>query len=676
MYTLLSRGEAGAFFMWIEIEVEAQGEDVRISGRGSRGERPAPHTLSGEQNFDSLVTFTNKIGRAVRQGKPLDPAVVETAQNLHEAVYRGELRDVGQRLIEAAKDQPVLVRLFVQDKSLQGVPWEALCKPGSSEGFWGTNPRLLVARGVNSSDPWEPREVRGAVRVLAIGPGDESRAVDSLRETLAPTIEAGEVEWLEPIGGPDISAKVLFDRLRRGKTPHIVHFIGHGSVDMAGKPVLRLADDSDGEEVWITAESLARELSASFYEELRLVILEACEGAKAGALGSAAEILAKAGADAVVAFLWPVRAETARLCSSELYKSLTGGDRTRGDIGASIAAARRTLLTQSAEAFSPILYLRGADSVLFNFEGRRLSKPSNKAKARNLAPALQGLLEHPFTFVLGDLDEDRITLQKEFSQFLEDNGDKPPEGATLSVITQRCALRFGQEVLHSLFQQALSATLAAPAPAIIDSFARLLLPGVHMTLLWRPYLERAVADKQPERTIYAIQPSFGSGKPRIVKRAGGTTVWKMEPVLPKRFDVDNDIVILRPYGGYSAEPRPIFSQPLLTEDDHFDGFIGAEGLRPPSWMEELLARPRIQPSLFLGLSSLDVRHRLFLRWLYDRRPAPKDSLAILGPQADPHEDEIWEGGGGLPGNGRIVAIREDLPQLAPLLDGVDRGGNP
>jgi hypothetical protein len=416
-------------------------------------------------------------------------------------------------------------------------------------------------------------------------------------------------------------------------------------------------------------------LSASFYEELRLVVLEACEGAKAGALGSAAEILTKAGADAVVAYLWPVRAETARVCSAELYKSLTRTEHTQGDIGASIAAARRTLLAQSAEAFSPIMYLRGSDSVLFNFEGRRVSKPGSKKRARNLAPALHALLENPFTFVLGDIDEDRVTLHKEFSQFLEENGDQPPEGAKLSVITQRCALRFGQEVLHSLFQQALSATLSAPPPAIIEALARLLLPGLHITLLWRPYLERAVAAKQPNRTIFAIQPSFGSGKPRIVKRAAGTTVWKMEPIMPKRFDVDLDIVILRPYGGYSPEPRPIFSQPVLTEDDQFDGFVGADGLRSPSWMEELLARPRIQPSLFLGLSSLDVRHRLLLRWLYDRRPAPKDSLAILPPEADPHENEIWEGGGGLPGAGRIAAITEDAPQLAPLLDAFERGGH-
>src|SRR5262249_56335094 len=145
-------------------------------------------------------------------------------------------------------------------------------------------------------------------------------------------------------------------KVGRGKGRRVVHWLGQGGVDLAGKPVLRVADDEDGEEAWITAEALGRELSSSFCEELRLVILEACEGAKAGALGSAAEILAAAGADAVVAHLWPVKADAARTCSAEVYRALTAAERTQGDIGASVAAARRTLLAQSAEAFSPILY--------------------------------------------------------------------------------------------------------------------------------------------------------------------------------------------------------------------------------------------------------------------------------------------------------------------------------
>jgi hypothetical protein len=658
--------------MWLELELDIKGEEVSVSGRGSRGERPPAHTLSPEEGLEALQTFSNKVGRAVRGGKGLDTPVIEAAHALHQAVLQGELRDVLVRLGEASKEGPLLVRLFARDPRLQVLPWEALCKPGTSEGFLGTDPKVLIARGVMSPDPWEPREVRGAVRVLAIAPGSDERALTALREALGPAIEAGEVEFLDPIAGPEISAKALFDRLRRGKTPHVVHFLGHGGVDMSGRPMLRLADDEDGEEVWITAEALGRELSPSFGEELRLVILEACEGAKAGTFGIAAEILAKGGADAVVAHLWPVKADVARTCSTEIYKALTGAERGLGDIGASVAAARRTLLAQSAEAFSPILYLRGSDSVIFNFEGRRVAKPSGKRKSKGLAPGLQTLLEKPFTLVLGDQDEDRATLRKELEQFMVENGEKPDASMSLSTLTQQCSLRFGQEVLHSLFQQAITATSEAPKPPVVEALGRLIPPGVHLTLLRGPHLERAIAEKQPARTIYAIQPSL-SGKPRIVKRAAGATIWKMEPLMPKRFDVESEIVLLRMYGGYSAEARPIFLPPVLTEDDHLFGIIGTETERPPSWMEELLSRPRIQPGLLVGLSVLDWRHRMLLRWLYDQRPAPAGSVAILKPDVNPNEPEIWESGGGLPGTGRIAPIIEDPEQFAPLLDDFEAG---
>jgi hypothetical protein len=367
-----------------------------------------------------------------------------------------------------------------------------------------------------------------------------------------------------------------------------------------------------------------------------------------------------------------VKADVARTCSTEIYRSLTAAG-SAGDIGASVAAARRTLLVQSAEAFSPILYLRGSDSVLFDFSRRKVSKPSGK-RGRKIAPALQMLLDKPpFTVVLGDAEEDRTALHAEIRAFLEENQDKPDPNLTLSAITQRCVLKFGEEVLHSLFQQSLGDSLANKPPPLIDALGALVPPGVHVTLLWRPYLERAIAERQPQRTIYAVQVSLmgNNSKPRIVKRAGGAPHWKMEPVMPKRFDVDNDIVVLRMYGGYSPEARPIFSTPVLTEDDHIHGLLGE---RPPQWLEELLARPRIQPGLFLGLSVLDWRCRLLLYWLYDQRPAPKDSLAMLLRSADPSEPEIWDSGGGLPGTSRVAAIIEDPEQLAEELEGFRTGG--
>lgn len=141
--------------------------------------------------------------------------------------------------------------------------------------------------------------------------------------------------------------------------------------------------------------------------------------------------------------------------------------------------------------------------------------------------------------------------------------------------------------------------------------------------------------------------------------------------MPKRFDVESDIIVLRMYGGYSPEARPIFSQPILTEDDHINGLSGE---RPPLWLEGLLAQPRIQSGLFIGLSVLDWRSRLLLRWLYDQRPASKDSLVILAPTVDPSEPEIWDTGGGLPGMSRIAAIIEDPIELAQALESLSPRG--
>src|SRR5262249_20795247 len=144
-----------------------------------------------------------------------------------------------------------------------------------------------------------------------------------------------------------------------------------------------------------------------------------------------------------------------------------------------------------------------------------------------------------------------------------------------------------------------------------------------------------------------------------------------EPKLPGRFDLDQEIVVLRLHGGSSAETVPILSKPAVTEDDHLQGI---EADPAPRWMQELLARPRIQPSLFAGLSVLDWRHRRLLAWLYDKRPAPQGSVALLPEAADAREPDMWNSGGGLPGASSIAAVQEDATALAGLLDAHEPGG--
>lgn len=655
----------------IEVEIEPVGAELRATVRGSRGERTPPQLLGGDVTLERLDAFATAVRRASKNQKSLEGDVLAEAQALYKAVVSGSIRELALRMSDAAKGATILLRLLLRHPGLQAIPWEALCEPGTSVGFWGTSPRIHLARGVTSSDPWEPREVLGCVRLLVVAPNDDT-AVVALRNALGDAIEAGEIEWLEPITKERASQRNFFDSLRRSKSPHILHFMGHGGIDTSGAPTLRLADD-DGEPVWIKVEVWARELAARFADDLRLVTLEACEGAQPGAFGSAAELLARAGADAVIAHLWPVRGDVAQHCSREFYRALTSSTRASGDIAASLSEARNALLLGGAEGLSPVLYLRGAGSAIFNFEDRKLERARSKSPttvSTKLAPALLSLLDKPFSLVVGDdAEPDRSSFATTMRTFLLESGDTPPDELSLQALAQRCELRFGLETLSELFQEALVENIDHPVSALTTQLARLLTPGVHVTAFWFPSLERALAKEQPQRTIYVIQPSLRdpSGKPRVVKRAAEAKTWTKEATLPKGFDFDKDIIILRIYGGYLPEPRPIFTSALVTEDDHIHGFVGISGARPPAWADELLGRLRLRPALFWGLSVLEWRHRMLLRWLYDGRPAPKESLALLDGAVEQTEIEIWDAGGGLPGTGRIAPLREDLGHLATLL---------
>lgn len=234
---------------------------------------------------------------------------------------------------------------------------------------------------------------------------------------------------------------------------------------------------------------------------------------------------------------------------------------------------------------------------------------------------------------------------------------------------QRYVLRFGQGALHELFQNALSAQKESNIPPLVSGLVKHLQPGLHVTLLWQPHLERALAAEHPTRTIYAIQPpllEMRDSRVYVLCRPAGETDWR-EEALPTPSNIEQDFIILRVYGGNTAEPNPAFTTPILTDDDHIQGLLGSQGLEPPAWMEELLGRPRIQPGLFSGLSSLDWRHRMLLRFLYDNRPAPSGSVALVLTSAEKAEMDIWERGAGLPGRSRISAIQEMPDDLAAAL---------
>jgi hypothetical protein len=500
------------------------------------------------------------------------------------------------------------------------------------------------------------------VKVLAIAPTG-SAGLANLKQALAERIATGEVEWLDPVEGPAAKVPGILERLGREPIPHVIHFLGHGGIDEQGRPALRMGDEDDDEEKWLPAEVLAQRLAASFRGMLRLIVLEACEGAKPSVFASAAEILARAGADAVVAHLWPVRGDVARTCSTQLYRAMTGVDRYAGDIALAMNESRLAMLAtydSSAEALSPVLYLRAPNGNIFDFHRRKPTPPRTSvpgsAHSDDVPSGITRILRTPFSLVLGDrwkddrvaLDKFRDKLQKELAKAVA-----PPAGLSMSALAQWFVLYRGADKLGSEFQKAFRSGMEPPP--IVSAMARLLCPGVHTTLLRTPWLEHSLAVEQPDRTIYVIQP--GDDNALVMKREGGADEWEELDTPPIDFDVDREFLILRPYRGYT--PEQVFTRPLLTEDDYYLQIreLWSTSVLPVDLANAILRTLCRRPALLLGLSMLTAHHRMLLHSLH-ARGIPRESLAVLDQADADHERKLWESGAGLPGKNEGVEVVE------------------
>ncbi|HEX5752252.1 MAG TPA: CHAT domain-containing protein [Archangium sp.] len=661
---------------WLEIDVERSGAELRARALGSRQEQPGVHPLGPELTADSLQTLGGRVKAAAESGRRLDPQLARQVQALHGALFQGDIQGVLARLREASAGGPVLLRLMLQETGLQGFPWEALCEPGKDFEFLGNSASVLPVRGVRSPEPWQTREVSGAVRLLAVAPL-HPHALSQLQGSLHESLAAGEIEWLEPLTGPHARRAPLFERLRRQPEPHILHLISHAGLH-EGWPVLRLADE-EGEESWLPVELLAQQLHRAWSKgPLRLIVLDACEGASPGTLVSAAEVLARTAADAVVAYLWPVRTDVAMRCSRAFYRALTRASQQEGNVALSLNEARRSVLAElegSAEAFSPVLYLRGRDPVLFDFKARRIlppAPPATRPGTSSPPPALVNLLARPFTLLLGDRwEEEEPTLrhlhERLHSELTQKMGAVPP---TLSLITlaEHFALRIGEEALDYEFQDVFGQTDFVPP--LVHPLARWLGAGVHITLLRLPLLEQAIAALHPELTVHVIQPSGRvDGHALMMQRRAGGSRWERLREPPASLDTGREVVVLRLCSGYL--PPHHFSRPLLTEDDYLLGIRGLASLLPSVLADPIQSVLSLRPLLCIGLSQLNWCHRMLLYQLFGGRALMRDSVAVLEPRA--HEREVWEEGRGLPGHTGVRAFEAADEELRAWLEALAAG---
>jgi hypothetical protein len=166
--------------------------------------------------------------------------------------------------------------------------------------------------------------------------------------------------------------------------PHIVHFIGHGTV-LHGRGVL-LFERDDGTAQQVDANELATLLARN---STRLVYLNSCRGAEVGSdagsspFAGVATSLAKQQVPAIIAMQFPVTDTTAIAFCDSFYEQLVKGY----PIDAAVGVARRRVFARGTREWAtPVLFLREPDAQL-------IRKPS-AAQLAGLAPfEARGLVE-------------------------------------------------------------------------------------------------------------------------------------------------------------------------------------------------------------------------------------------------------------------------------------------
>jgi CHASE2 domain-containing sensor protein len=377
---------------------------VRLARCGARhGERQETAPL----DLDALSTALRPLEEG--DGGAVDPA---TQRTLGITLYQGLMGDgmVGTQLDRCLggergeESAGVRVRLNLdQVPALAPIPWELVYLPRDGR-FLASSTRTPLVRYLPSRAPNLGLEVRLPVRVLVLLPENAARGeapLDLAREramlqrALQPLVraDAADVRFLD--------RRVTRARLRSalqggvaelGEEPfQIVCYAGHGHHD-GSRASLFLDAEGGGtdpvDEGWLSELFEER-------DEVKLVVLNACQGATVSALRPFAGLapgLVRAGVPAVVAMQYPVRDDEALVFAEVFYRALFRGP-SRGRVEVAVGEARKALRQDFPDSRgwgAPVLYMRSSGYLFTPTTGNALADlPVSRDEAQTQREAVR-----------------------------------------------------------------------------------------------------------------------------------------------------------------------------------------------------------------------------------------------------------------------------------------------
>ncbi len=272
---------------------------------------------------------------------------------------------------------------------VSNLPHELIVPEGRPH-FLARSSLVSIVRTIGVAEQPPPLLVSGNLRVLVVAvqpsnaaPLDWVKEADRIQRALSARTDTA-VELLK-----NASFECTMQRLTSGGF-HILHFIGHGGYDPKSGGYLLFEDMSAPQPV--LAEKIADGLSR--IQTLRLAVLNACHSGElpsdAGGdpLASIAAALSVYGVPAVIGMQVAVTDSAAIAFASAFYGALREGE----SIETAVADGRLAIDLDSPEWATPVLYLRGEASDLFDFGVQRQGPITRSSGPPELALGIRTLV--------------------------------------------------------------------------------------------------------------------------------------------------------------------------------------------------------------------------------------------------------------------------------------------
>ena len=413
-------------YQYQNFDLAIQGADNTYSARvlDSPGGQSRPLSFSLPFSALEIENLLLKMGqaRARIRGRTKNqiPAAQRLGGGLYEAVFREQVRDlwISSLNITQAQKTGLRLRLRLNDApDLADLPWELLYD-ASQDTFFNHSIETPLVRYLELPAPTRPLKLDPPLKILVMislpddVPGlDAEQEWENLNEAVQ-ELDKRNLVKLERTQQATLSA--LLRQLRRDDY-HVLHFIGHGAFDTDAEESVLLLEGESERAKEIDGQKFGTVLHD--HRSLRLVLLNACEGARSGPqdpFSGVAQKLIQQGIPAVVAMQFAITDRAAITFSRSFYESLSDNY----PIDAAVSEARKAIYAEEDETTewaTPVLYLRAPDGVIFDLKREVVTQTTSQTPSTTQ--------KHPFNLQSISFDElvqRALDAQKQAERILAD----------------------------------------------------------------------------------------------------------------------------------------------------------------------------------------------------------------------------------------------------------------